>query len=207
MDLQKIKAKFFVANSERIRLTDFIDIFNSWIQATDGEYYDLADYRHMHAGPGILLISHEANISMDNAGNRLGLLYNRKRPLSGSNAEKLRFVFKTALEFCRRIEEEPALQGKIKFRGNEILFLINDRLLAPNSEVTFRAVRPDLEEIGKVLYAGAEFRISHKNEIRERFAVEIKSPAQPDVRELLNNLKRREPREEGLWGTTRSLSR
>ena len=85
MDLQKVNVKFFVGDSNGVPLTAFINIFNSWIQASDGDYYDLADYSHMHAGPGILLIAHEANISMDNTGNRLGLLYNRKRPLQGSN--------------------------------------------------------------------------------------------------------------------------
>src|SRR3989338_10124635 len=126
MDLQRINVKFFLADANGVALTDFIPIFNSWVQASDGEYYDIADYSHVHAGPGVLLIAHEANISMDNTGNRLGLLYNRKQPLSGGNIEKLHFVFRTALEFGRRIEEEPPLQGKIKFAGNEFLFLIND---------------------------------------------------------------------------------
>src|SRR3989304_5511049 len=154
MDLQRINVKFFVADADGVALTDFIHIFNSWVQTSDGEYYDIADYNHVHDGPGVLLIAHEANISVDNTGNRLGLLYNRKQPLSGSNQEKLHFVFKSALEFCRRIEEEPALQGKIKFGGNEFLFLINERLLAPNSQATFRAASPDLEKIAKTLYAG-----------------------------------------------------
>ena len=84
MDLQKISVKFFAASSGAIRLTDFIDVFNSWIQGSDGAYYDVADYSHMQAGPGVVLVFHEANVSMDNAGNRLGLLYNQKQPLCGS---------------------------------------------------------------------------------------------------------------------------
>ena len=208
MDLQRINVKFFVENPDGILLTDFIRIFNSWIQGSDGEYYDIADYSHVTAGPGVLLIAHEANISMDNTGNRLGLLYNRKQPLSGSNKEKLHFVFRSALEFCRRIEEEPALQGKIKFGGNEFLLLINDRLLAPNSEATFRAVSPDLEKIAKALYAGAEFLIDHGNDAREVFAVKVKSLVHFEVLELLHNLQDHgELKKEGSWDTTRSLSR
>src|SRR3990172_1291334 len=208
MDLQKLNVKFFVADSNRVPLETFIHIFNSWVQTSDGEYYDIADYNHVHAGPGVLLIAHEANISMDNTGNRLGLLYNRKQPLSGSNQEKLHFVFKSALEFCRRIEEEPALQGKIKFGGNEFLFLINDRLLAPNSQATFRAVSPDLEKIAKALYAGAEFLMDHRNDAREIFAVKVKSLVHFEVLELLHNLQDHgELKKEGSWDTTRSLSR
>ena len=208
MDLQKINVKFFVASSGGIRLTDLIDIFNSWIQGSDGDYYDVADYSHMHAGPGILLISHEANISMDDTGNRLGLLYNRKQPLAGSNREKLQFVFKSALEFCQRIENEPALQGRLKFQANEIMFLINDRLLAPDTEETLRAVQPDLERLAEALYAGARFTLTHRKDARERFAVEIKTPAHFEISELLKNLRQRKrPEEEGSWVTTRSLSR
>ena len=130
------------------------------------------------------------------------------QPLSGSNKEKLHFVFRSALEFCRRIEEEPALQGKIKFGGNEFLFLINDRLLAPNSAATFRAVSPDLEKIAKALYAGAEFLIDHRNNAREVFAVKVKSLVHFEVLELLHNLQDHgELKKEGSWDTTRSLSR
>jgi hypothetical protein len=126
MDLDKINVKFFAEDSNNeVPLTAFINIFHSWIQASDGDYYDLAEYSHMPSGPGILLIAHEANISMDNAGNRLGLLYNRKQPLQGPNREKLRSIFKWALEHCRRIEEEPSLQGRLRFRGDEALFLVN----------------------------------------------------------------------------------
>lgn len=166
----------------------FINIFNSWIQASDGDYYDLADYSHMHAGPGIFLIAHEAHIGMDNTGNRLGLLYNRKRPLLGSNRERLRLTFKSALDYCRRIEEEPSLQGKFKFRGDEALLIINDRLLAPNTEETFQAVKPDLENLAHTLYAGGDFTLQHKADSRERFAVEMRTPVAFETTTLLKNL-------------------
>ncbi|TAJ97345.1 hypothetical protein EPO44_12490 [bacterium] len=188
MDLQKINVKFFVTSRERIQLTDFIDIFNSWIQDSDGDYYDVADYSHMHAGPGILLISYEANISMDDTGNRLGLLYNRKQPLGGSNNEKLKFAFKTALEFCRRVENEPALRGRVRFRGDEVHFLINDRLVAPNTNEAFRAIKPELEGLARTLYGGAEFTLDHNSDPKQRFSVFVKTPRAFDVDTLLKNL-------------------
>ena len=188
MDLQKIGVKFFVASPDKIRLTDFINIFNSWIQGSDGDYYDVADYSHMEAGPGILLISHEANISMDNAGNRLGLLYHWKQPLGGGNAEKLQFVFKAALQLCLRVENEAALGGRIKFRGDEALFLINDRLLAPNTEETLRAVKPELEGLAKTLYGGADFALRHNADPKQRFSVFIKTPQLFELDVLLKNL-------------------
>jgi len=188
VDLQKINVKFFVANSSEISLEVFINIFNAWVQVSDGEYYDIADYSHVQAGPGILLIAHEANISMDNTDNRLGLLYNRKQPLQGSNGEKLRCVFRSALEYCRRIETEAALQGEIKFLGNEALFIINDRLMAPNSDETFHAVRAELEDLARSLYGGAAFTLDHETDARKRFSVTITTPVLFDIRTLLTNL-------------------
>lgn len=188
MDLQKLNVKFFVADSNRVPVETFIHIFNSWIQASDGEYYDIADYSHLHDGPGVLLIAHEANISMDNSGDRLGLLYNRKQVLSGGSEEKLQFVFKVALEFCRRIEDEPSLKERLKFRGNEVLFLINDRRMAPNSEETFREVRPELEKLAGKLYGRSEFTLEHNPDPRERFSVHIRTPRVFEVGALLENL-------------------
>ena len=83
MDLQKINAKFFAAEPNKVPLTDFIDIFHGWIQATDGVYHDVADYSHMQAGPGIVLVADDANVSIDETGNRRGLLYSQKGNMTG----------------------------------------------------------------------------------------------------------------------------
>lgn len=188
MDLQRINVKFFGADFGAVPLETFIPIFNSWIQASDGEYYDIADYSHVHAGSGVLLIAHEANISIDETGGRRGLLYNCKQPLQGSNQEKLRSVFRTALEYCRRIEQEPSLMEKIKFRGDEALVIINDRLLAPNSEKTFDAVEAELQDLARAMYAGANFTLRRKADPKKRFSVRITTSAPCDIRTLLTNL-------------------
>src|ERR687897_3091748 len=107
MELQKISVKVFAAEPDNIPLTDFIDVFHGWIQATDGVYHDVADYSHMRAGPGIVLVASHANLSIDETNNRRGLLYRQKSHLSGSNEEKIRAVLRAALKYCRRLEEEP----------------------------------------------------------------------------------------------------
>jgi hypothetical protein len=190
VDLQKINVKLFVADSSSVSLSPFIGVFNSWIQASDGEYYDLADYGHVPSGPGIVLVAHDANISMDNGGNRLGLLYSRKQPLDGSNREKLRAAFAAALDYCRRIESEPALEGRFRFRGNEALVVINDRLTAPNTDETFSAVGPDVEAIARALYAGSKFSLEREQDSRKRFSLHIKTPASFDITTLLKNIEK-----------------
>ena len=192
MDLQKINVKFFVENPGAVSPKAFVLLFNDWIQAADREYYDIADYAHVEAGPGILLIAHEANISMDNTGNRWGLLYSRKQPLAGSNGEKLQWVLKAALENCRRIEVASSLEGKVKFRADEALLLINDRLSAPNSEATFNALKADLEAAARALYGYADFVLERESENpRRRFGVRIKAAGSFNVAALLANLDKR----------------
>ncbi|HEY3305959.1 MAG TPA: hypothetical protein VGL70_20740 [Candidatus Binatia bacterium] len=188
MDLQKINVKIFIADPSPIQAESFIEIFNSWIQDSDGEYYDLADYSHVPAGTGILLVAHEANVGIDNSDNRWGLLYSRKQPAVGSNREKLQAAFMTALEYCRRIELEPLLQGRVRFRGDEANVLVNDRLLAPNTEDTFAAIRPDVEALARVLYAGSDFSLEREPDSRRRFGLHMKAADPFDVGTLIKNM-------------------
>ncbi len=189
MDLQKINVKFFVADASPVRPETFIDIFNSWIQAANGAYYDLADYTHVPAGPGVLLVAHEANVSIDNGGNRWGLLYGRKQPVEGSNRDKLKAAFTAALEYCRKIQDEPALQGRFRFRGDEALVAVNNRLLAPNTDETLAALRPDVEAVARILYPGCEVSIEREQDARRRFAFHIKVTGAFDVAKLIQNLQ------------------
>ena len=189
MELQKINVKFFVAEPSGISLDSFIDVFHSWIQGAEGEYYDIADYGHVPAGPGIVLIADEANISIDNNDNRLGLLYNRKRPLEGSNGEKLAASVKSALRYCRRLEDEPRLEGRLHFRGEEAVVMINDRLIAPNTDETFSALRPDIEALATRLFGQTEFAIERESDPGRRFGVRIRTAAPLTTKTLLENLQ------------------
>ena len=134
MDLYKIGIKLFVTNPQAVSLRDFIPVFHGWIQQqkiAGHQLIDVHDYSHVHNGPGILLVAHEGNFSMDQEGGRLGLLYYRKRPLEGGFEANLKSVTETALQACKLLESEPKLDG-IKFDTREILVIANDRLLAPN---------------------------------------------------------------------------
>lgn len=190
MELQKINVKFFAEEKAPIPLTAFIDIFHSWIQATDGIYLDVADYSHMQAGPGIILVAHQANVSIDEAGGTRGLLYSRKAPLEGSNEEKLRKVFRAALEYCRRLEEEPALKGDLNFRVDEVEIIINDRLIAPNTEESYAAIKIDLEQSLTRIYGSSAISSERDADPRKRLSVRIKTAAPADTASLLARLER-----------------
>ena len=188
MDLQKINVKFFCEEAKPIPLTAFIDIFHGWIQATDGVYHDVADYSHMQAGPGIILVAQEAHVSIDETGGRRGLLYKQKSELPGSNQEKLRQVFRSALENCRRVQNEPAVTGSLKFRAGESEITINDRLIAPNTEGVFSELKPDLEMFLEKLYGGCAVSVERNTDPRKSFSLRIKAPETFEVATLLENL-------------------
>jgi hypothetical protein len=188
MELQKIAVKLFATDSSNPPLTDFIDLFHGWIQSTDGIYHDVADYSHMQAGPGIVLVANDAHVSIDETKGRRGVLYSRKQPLTGGNAEKILRVFGFALDLCKKLESEPSLAGKIKFRCDETLFAVNDRLLAPNNEATFLALKGDLEHAVGGLYRGSKFTLNHNKDPRQRFSVAIRASEPFDLDTLIANV-------------------
>jgi len=187
MELQKLNIKFFVEQPNALVLTDFIEIFHSWIQATDGVYHDVADYSHMQAGPGIVLVANHANVSIDESGNRRGLLFSQKAPLAGSNQDKLRAVLRVAIENCRKLEAEPALRGKLRFAANEAVISLNDRLVGENSQEGFDAVKGDVEAAARQLFGGAA-RVRRDDDGRQRLNFHIKAAAPIDLPQALTNL-------------------
>jgi hypothetical protein len=186
MDVQHINIKIFVENPATVKLEDYAAVFNAWIQSQRLEelLIDVADYLHVHHGPGIMLIGHEADYSLDNRAGRLGLLYNRKEQLDGTTQEKLAQAVRAALTAAQILEKENGL----KFNGSEVQIIINDRLLVPNTAETFAALEPDLRAFFDRLYSGAEYSLMHNDNSRERFTVNIKTSVNFDVETLIKNL-------------------
>src|SRR5690349_18455401 len=85
MDLQYLDVKLPLEQPERPDLGVFIPVFHRWVreQLGDGLLIDVADYRHVFGGPGIVLVGHDNNYSLDMTGNRAGLRYVRKTTIAG----------------------------------------------------------------------------------------------------------------------------
>lgn len=189
MELQRLNVKLFVEPPDTVALTDFIDIFHGWIQATDGIYHDVADYSHMQAGPGIVLVANHANVSIDESGGQRGLLFSQKSRLSGSNQERLRTVFRSALENCHKLEGEPALRGKLRFSAKEAVISLNDRLLGVNSAESFDELKGDIESFAKQLFGDAEVSIERNSDPRQRLNVHVSTSATIDLSKALEGLQ------------------
>jgi hypothetical protein len=188
MDSSKLSVKFFAKDGSAVKAEAFVPVFHKWIQThalPDHLLIDVADYKHVHTGPGTVLVAHEANLSTDAAENRMGLLYVRKTPIEGNLVAKLEAVFRAALTACQLLEQEPSIG--ISFRTDNPLFCIHDRLLAPNSARTFAAVRPELESFLTKLYR-APVKLAHLVDDETLFQVAITAPSSPGVGELLKRL-------------------
>jgi len=190
MQLQHVNVKLLVQNAEAARLEPLIPVFHSWIEAQNGDelLIDVADYSHVPAGPGVVLIGHEGNYSVDNTGNRLGVRYNRKAAVGGSNQECLAQAARAALTACRRLEAEPRLGGSFRFNGQDIEIFVNDRLIAPNNAATREAFDADFHLFSQKLFRGKEYSISYGDDPRSLFTAYVKVARPLSVAELLDAL-------------------
>jgi hypothetical protein len=149
MELSRFGIKLFAIDPASMDAKKFVPIFHSWIQKQAVEKHqliDVHDYSHIHHGPGILLVGHEGNFSTEMGEGIPGLVYFRKLP-SGAFEETLRASMKAILQAAALVEAEPSLEGRARFRRDEVLFISNDRLLAPNNAAAIDAITPVLAKV------------------------------------------------------------
>ncbi|MBF0492161.1 MAG: hypothetical protein HQM15_05220 [Deltaproteobacteria bacterium] len=191
MSLQHLNIKIFTdENSKQIPLGTYLPIFHRWIQnkVTKEMLIDVADYAHVPAGPGVMLIGHQANISMDNIGSRLGLLYNRKVADEGTNEALLRKTLKAALTHALRLQEDAAVKGKLEFLGNDLQFIVNDRLLAPNTKENLKILQRDLAAVLDLLFGDKNYSFETAQDSRERLNVEVKAKNKVQLQDLIQKI-------------------
>jgi hypothetical protein len=90
---------------------------------------------------------------------------------------------------CCRLEEEPKLEGKLRFSGQQIDITVNDRLVANTGEA-FEKIRPEMDFLARRLYATTNFiMIRNQQDPRCRLNVTLSTPLVLATRTLLNNLQ------------------
>ncbi|MDE0555446.1 MAG: hypothetical protein OXI24_14580 [Candidatus Poribacteria bacterium] len=190
MDLQQINVKVFTTEESEINYTNFIKVFNRWMEEADSDdYLNYADYSHVDAGPGVLLILKQANYSIDNAYHQHGFLYNRKHAVEGNNAEKIRQALAEVLSKCEALEAAAELEDAVHFNGADLLFMINNRHVAPNTSEVAAAIQAELTPVLEQMDVGEAFTVGRTSEDpRERFALRISANSDKPISELLANL-------------------
>jgi hypothetical protein len=190
IQLQHVNVKLIASDGASVDLEPLIPIFHGWIRdrVFPEMLLDVADYRHVHQGPGVMVIGLQGNYSVDNTDGRLGVRYNRKAALEGTNSDRLKQAARAALHCFHRLEAEPTLKGALKFGGREVEVLINDRALAANNDATRIAAQPELHALFGRLFAGADYALKHETEPRRLFTARVKTTKSFSVPELLANL-------------------
>jgi hypothetical protein len=184
MQVNQLAIKLFAAD-QGVSLEPFPVIFHRWIQEklVPGQLLiDVADYRHVPDGPGIVLVAHEAIYAIDGERGPLGLLYSKKRDQPGELADKLVEAFREVIAAARLLEEDPA--RPIRFRGDRIRIAVMSRRFAPSDGETLAAARPALEAFAARVYGGREVSIEHLADARAPFSVEMAAPGPLALAEL-----------------------
>jgi hypothetical protein len=185
MEFQHVNVKVFVEGDLPFDPSRFINVFHGWIQQQVAPelLVDVADYCHVPHGPGVLLVAHEADYSMDHTDGRWGLRYNRKAPIAGSNDDRFRQALSAAASACCRLEEQFAKGNSggsgatrpLRFSRTQFEVFVNDRALAPNTPEVFAAFRSDLQGFLSRLLGHKDFTLEGPGDPRRRVGAVVTS--------------------------------
>lgn len=166
----------------------FIPVFHRWIRerVLDELAIDVADYGHVHEGPGVVLIGHAFDYYWDMGEGRAGLVYTRKRDAPPPDV-RLYDAVRRALAGCRLLEQDPTL-SELAFRTDELLVKLPDRLHAPSDEHGYLELKAELEPLVAKLFTGATATIERVGGPREVLGARVKASAGGTLSELLSRI-------------------
>jgi hypothetical protein len=190
MDLHKFGIKFFAADGDATDILKLIPIYHRWIQqnALEDLLIDVADYSHVPAGPGVMLIAHEGNYALDETGHERGVVYYSKHKLAGELPERLALVARKALKAAQLMSQDAELEGALQVPGNRLQFFANDRLVAPNTDAAYTEIESALKTFLDRLYAGARYTLTREADPKERLSVRVQAEGAVALQTLLARL-------------------
>ena len=189
MKSEKLQIKFFARPNAAFDIEAVVPVFHRFIRehAFDELMIDVADYKHVHHGPGVALVGDANDYFLDEGEGRPGLLFSRKRHGSGPEG-RLREGFARALKACTLLEAAPELGGKLTFATNEILIRLPDRLRAPNDDASFAEVSSEVSTLLDKLYGAGQYSIERGAPTPEPLTLRVKTKASPALAALLATL-------------------
>jgi hypothetical protein len=88
------------------------------------------------------------------------------------------------------LEEAEELENEVRFNGDDILFMVNNRHIAPNTDESFEGIRQELSFVLQQMYGSNDFTLELASEdTRERFMIRISASSNKSVSDLLANLE------------------
>lgn len=187
-ELQRMSIKLFTNETTTVELQEFIPIFHQWIQENrirEHLLIDVADYSHVHNGPGILLITQEGNFSMDQSNGRLGLLYQRKQKLKGNLQSRILNCIQIASFVSHLLEDDENIKSKLQFNRNEFQFIANDRLLVPNTIDYSNSILTQLKAVSTPLFETENIKMTPNSNTKECLAVSVSSEKELSMNQII----------------------
>jgi hypothetical protein len=190
VDLHKFGIKLFAVDAQGFDILKLIPMYHRWIQqkALEDLLIDVADYSHVPAGPGVMLIAHEGNYALDETGHERGVVYYSKHTLAGELPERFVQVARKVLKAAQLMTGDAELHGELKVPGNDLQFFANDRLVAPNTDAAYAELEPTLKSFLDRLYAGAPYTLVRETDPKERLSVRVRAAGPADLESLLARL-------------------
>ena len=189
---QRLSIKFFAKADKAPDLGPFTPLFHRWIQngTVEGLLVDVADYKHVPDGPGVMLIGHDVDYGIDLAGGKAGLLVVRKRyERQGELAEVLRDTIRKAVLAARAIQAD-ATTG-LELSASCIQITLIDRLAAPNTDESFAEARRQIEPLlGELFEEGFDAQRG-STDPRACLSLVVTTKAATDFDALLDRLEAR----------------
>jgi hypothetical protein len=195
MTPRRISAKLFAHPdpTAALDLRPFIGLFHRFIQegALEGLLLDVADYGHVPAGPGVILIGHDVDYAIDLRDGRAGLLTTRKRHPDLPLGELLRNTLRRALIAVQHVE--GGASAGLRFATGEVELRFVDQLAAPNTQEAYESVCKEIEPVGVRLFgaSGFEFARTREDDPRAMLTVTLSTrgiPGEVGVSALLERL-------------------
>ena len=177
MTPRRISTKFFAQPDAAAApdLRPFIGLFHRFIQqgSLEGLLLDVADYAHVPAGPGVILIGQDVDYAIDLTDRRAGLLTARKRHPNLPLCELLRDTLRRALIAVRQVEADAS--AGLRFGTGEIELRFVDALAAPNTGEAYESVCEEIEPVAIRLFGASGFELARAraNDPREMLTVSL----------------------------------
>jgi hypothetical protein len=185
MRARKLGFKLYLEEGVEAPSDAVIPIFHEWIKkdALGELLIDVSDYDHVKGGPGVLLTGHYSDYTLDQTEGRPGLTYRKKRGGSDDDARvALRDALASLVRAARLLEQEPRLSAR--FRTDELLFRIYDRLIGPNDDETQREVEPPLLETLASTFGSDRIELVREGAARELFTLRARIHGAPSLAAL-----------------------
>ena len=149
---KRLGVKFSLKQEPKLQPDDILPIFQRWIQehTVEGMLIDVIDYKHVLDGPGIVLISDEADYAYDLGAGQVGLHYVRKRDLPDNFTAALRLVYHHAMKAALALQAEAPDDLRFDYSRANINFL--DRMNYRNEPAVFDQIREELAQILSQIY-------------------------------------------------------